>query len=70
MNVQDVVGLTGLVTTTIPRGGLGEVRVVVGLGSQSFGAYASNRGISLPSGTRVTVVEYLPPRTVVVTADE
>lgn len=66
----DVVGRSGIVTTTIPAGGLGEVRVPLGVGSQTFGAYASNRGISLPSGTRVTVVEYFPPRTVIVSADQ
>jgi hypothetical protein len=70
MNVADVVGRTGIVTTTIPAGGLGEVRVAMALGSQTFGAYASNRGMPLPTGTRVTVVEYFPPRTVIVSADQ
>ncbi len=69
MDVDQVVGRKGIVTTTIPAGGLGEVRVAMGLGSQTFGAYVGNRGMSLPSGTRVTVTQYLPPRTVVVTAD-
>ncbi|HET9658186.1 MAG TPA: hypothetical protein VFP72_22735 [Kineosporiaceae bacterium] len=70
MGIPDVVGLAGIVTTTIPVGGLGEVRVRVGLGSQTFGAYASNRGMSVPSGTRVTIVEYFPPRTVIVSPDQ
>ena len=70
MSAGDVVGRTGIVTTTIPRGGIGEVRVSMGLGSQTFGAYASNRAISLPSGTKVTVLEYFPPRTVIVSADQ
>jgi hypothetical protein len=70
MQMAEVVGLVGIVTTTIPVGGLGEVRVRVGLGSQTFGAYAANRGMSLPSGTRVTIVEYFPPRTVIVRADQ
>lgn len=70
MSAEDVVGRTGIVTTTIPMGGIGEVRVAMGLGSQTFGAYASNRAISLPGGTKVTVLEYFPPRTVIVSADQ
>lgn len=68
--MEDLVGRRGIVTTTIPVGGLGEVRVTLGLGSQTFGAYASNRGMPLPSGTPVTVVEYFPPRTIVVSAEQ
>jgi hypothetical protein len=64
-----LVGATGIVTTTIPAGGLGEVRLAVRGGTETFGAYGANRGIPLPTGTRVTVTEVFPPRTVVVTAD-
>ncbi len=70
MNVQSVVGMTGIVTTTIPVGGMGEVRVALDLGSETFGAYASNRGMAIPTGTRVQVTECFPPRTIVVSADQ
>jgi hypothetical protein len=64
----NLVGLVGLVTTTIPPGGLGEVRLPVS-GGTTFPAYSSNRGVRVPTGTRVTVVEHYPPRTVVVSAE-
>lgn len=65
----DLSGRVGLVTTTIPPGGLGEVRLVVGSGTATYFAYGVNRGVSIPTGTRVTVVEFYPPRTLVVSAD-
>jgi hypothetical protein len=64
----NLVGLVGLVTTTIPVGGLGEVRLAVG-GGTTYPAYAANRGVVIPTGTRVTVTEHFPPRTLVVTAE-
>jgi len=64
----DLVGLVGLVTTTIPVGGMGEVRLAVA-GGTTFPAYSANRGVPIPRGTRVTVTEHFPPRTVVVSAD-
>ena len=66
----DVVGLIGIVTTTIPVGGLGQVRVAVRGGTATYNAYSANRGVPLPTGSRVTVVELYPPRTVVVRADD
>jgi hypothetical protein len=65
-----LVGRIGIVTTTIPPGGMGEVRLAVAGGTSTFGAYGANRGVSIPTGTRVTVVEHFPPRTLVVSADE
>jgi hypothetical protein len=65
-----LVGQVGIVTTTIPAGGMGQVRLLVGRGSSTFGAYSANRGVPIPSGTRVTVTEHYPPRTLVVSADE
>jgi hypothetical protein len=59
----------GIVTTTIPAGGMGQVRVVVDGGTSTFNAYGANRGVSIPSGSRITVTEHYPPRTVVVSAD-
>lgn len=69
MGADRLVGLIGIVTTTIPVGGLGEVRVAIRGGSDTYGAYAANRGVPIPTGTRVTVTEVYPPRTVVVTPD-
>jgi hypothetical protein len=66
---QDLIGMTGIVTTTIPTGGMGQVRLVVAGGTVTFGAYGSNRGVPIPTGTRVTVIEHYPPRTLVVSAD-
>jgi hypothetical protein len=65
-----LIGKVGIVTTSIPAGGMGEVRLTVAGGSSSYGAYAVNRGVPIPTGTRVTVVEHFPPRTLVVSADE
>ena len=65
---ENLVGLVGLVTTTIPAGGLGEVRLPV-RGGTTFPAYGANRGVPIPTGSRVTVVEHYPPRTLVVNAD-
>jgi hypothetical protein len=65
----DVVGRVGLVTTTIPADGMGQVRLAVDGGTSTYNAYGANRGVTIPRGTRVTVTEHFPPRTVVVTAD-
>jgi membrane protein implicated in regulation of membrane protease activity len=65
---QNLIGQVGLVTTTIPAGGIGEVRLAVA-GGTTYPAYGSNRGVPIPRGTRVTVTEHYPPRTLVVTAD-
>jgi hypothetical protein len=35
-------------------------------GSECFHAYAADTGHVIPNGTRIVVVEYYPPRTVVV----
>ena len=64
-----VVGLVGIVTTTIPAGGVGQVRLTIRGGTSTFTAYGANRGVMIPSGTRVTVTEHFPPRTVIVSAD-
>jgi hypothetical protein len=69
MSADHLVGATGIVTTTIPAGGLGEVRLPARGGSETYGAYSANRGIAIPSGTKITVTEVFPPRTVIVAAD-
>ena len=63
---QVMVGKVGRVTGTINPGKLGEVMVPVRGGSEAFHAYAVNGGEAIATGTRVVVVEYYPPRTVVV----
>ena len=56
----------GRVTGTIGPGKLGEVMVQVRGGSEAFHAYAADKDDTLTLGTRIIVVEYYPPRTVVV----
>ncbi|MDQ1437877.1 MAG: hypothetical protein QOK43_1506 [Acidimicrobiaceae bacterium] len=62
-----MVGKMGRVTGTITPGGLGEVMVPVRGGSEAFHAYATDTDETIARGTRIVVVEYYPPRTVVVT---
>jgi hypothetical protein len=65
-DTDEVVGKIGRVTGTIGPKQLGEVMIPVRGGSEAFHAYASDRAETLTSGTRVVVIEYHPPRTVVV----
>jgi hypothetical protein len=60
-------GKIGRVTGRIAPGKLGEVMVPIRGGTEAFHAYASDGDDTIAVGTRVVVVEYLPPRTVVVT---
>ena len=64
---QTMIGKMGRVTGTISSGKLGEVMVQVRGGSEAFHAYAADADDVLTTGTRIVVVEYFPPRTVVVT---
>jgi hypothetical protein len=61
-----MVGKIGRVTGTIGPGQIGEVMVPVRGGSEAFHAYASDAGETMATGSRIVVVEYYPPRTVVV----
>ena len=63
---QKLVGKTGRVTGRIVPGRIGEVMVPVRGGTEAFHAYGADDR-EIPPGTRVLVVEVLPPRTVVVT---
>ena len=63
---QAMIGKLGRVTGTIAPGRVGEVMVAVRGGSEAFHAYASDADTTIAAGTRVVVVEYVPPRTVVV----
>ena len=61
-----MIGKIGRVTGSISPGHIGEVMVGVRGGSEAFHAYAADAETTIPSGSRVVVVEYFPPRTVVV----
>jgi hypothetical protein len=62
-----MVGKVARVTGTISKGKLGEVMVPVRGGTEHFHAYGSEGDDVIERGTRVVVIEYFPPRTVVVT---
>ena len=61
-----MVGKIGRVTGTVAPGEIGEVMVSIRGGSEAFHAYASDTDETLAPGTRIVIVEYYPPRTVVV----
>ena len=61
-----MVGKVGRVTGTVAPGVIGEVMVPVRGGAEAFHAYSADTGATIPPGTRVVVVEYFAPRTVVV----
>jgi hypothetical protein len=60
-----VIGKVGRVTGTIGPGRVGEIMLAVRGGSEHFHAYPCDAK-SISVGTRVVVVEYYPPRTVIV----
>ncbi len=64
---DQMIGKMGRVTGTVGPGRLGEVMIPVRGGSEAFHAYASDGDATLALGTTIVVVEYHPPRTVVVT---
>lgn len=66
MTDHAMVGKTGRVTGEIAPGTVGEVMISVRGGAEAFHAYALERGDTIETGTSVLVVEYHPPRTVVV----
>jgi hypothetical protein len=63
---QEMIGRVGRVTGLIGPGRLGEIMVAVRGGSEAFNAYSADPEETIGKGTRVVVVEYFPPRTVVV----
>lgn len=64
---HQVVGKIGRVTGRIEPGEVGEVVISVRGGTEAFHAYAADDGDVIATGTRIVVVELLPPRSVVVT---
>ncbi|HZJ51597.1 MAG TPA: hypothetical protein VFF07_12345 [Actinomycetota bacterium] len=63
---QRMIGKVGRVTATVAPGSVGEVMVPVRGGSEAFHAYSTDADETIRVGTRVVVVEYFVPRTVVV----
>ena len=63
---QELVGKVGRVTGRIGPGRIGEVMVPVRGGTEAYHAYSADDEEIAP-GTRILVVDVLPPRTVVVT---
>ena len=63
---QRMIGKAGRVTGTIAPDRVGEVMVPVRGGTEHFHAFAADGDDTISRGTRVVVVEYLPPRSVVV----
>jgi hypothetical protein len=63
-----VVGKIGRVTGAVRPGHVGEVIIPVRGSSEAFLA-RSDHGEPIPIGARVIVLEYLPPRTVIVSPD-
>lgn len=63
---QQVIGKVGRVTGTIGPERVGEVMIPIRGGSEAFNAYAADTTDTIATGTRVVVIEYFPPRTVVV----
>ncbi|WP_406457816.1 hypothetical protein OG782_34390 [Streptomyces sp. NBC_00876] len=61
-----MVGLIGRVTGTVGPGLVGEVIVRIRGGAEHFLAYPASARERIEPGTVVTVIEYLPPRTVYV----
>ncbi len=63
---HEVIGKIGRVTGAIAPKRTGEVMLPVRGGSESFHAYAMASEETFDRGDRVIVVEYHPPRTVIV----
>ena len=63
---HQMVGRVGRVTGTIAPDRIGEVMIAIRGGSEAFHAYSAEREDTIQTGRRVVVVEYFPPRTVVV----
>jgi hypothetical protein len=65
-----IVGKIGRVTGGVGPGTVGEVVLPVRGGTEAFFAYAAEDGESIEAGARVIVLEYEPPRTVMVSRYE
>ena len=61
----DLTGKIGRVSDAVPAGGARRGEVMID--GQAYYALPADVDAPVPTGTRVVVVEYFPPRTVVVT---
>ncbi|MGW0706389.1 hypothetical protein ACWD4G_10565 [Streptomyces sp. NPDC002643] len=68
MDEASMVGLMGRVTGAVGPGLVGEVIIRVRGGAEHFLAYPATAKDRIEPGTLVMVMEYLPPRTVYVSA--
>lgn len=68
MSDQQVVGKVGRVTGAVRPGRVGEVMIPIRGTSEAFLA-RSDHDEPIPVGTRVVVLEYLPPRTVIISPE-
>jgi hypothetical protein len=68
MSDHSVVGKIGRVTGAVRPGRVGEVIIPVRGSSEAFLA-RSDHDEAIPIGKRVVVLEYLPPRTVIVSPE-
>jgi hypothetical protein len=66
MHDDAMVGRTGRVTETITPRRTGEVMIPIRGGTEAFMAAGADVGETILRGSRVVVIEYYPPRTVVV----
>jgi hypothetical protein len=64
---HNLVGKAGRVTGKVASGTVGEVMVPVRGGVEAFYAYPADNTEEIEVGAQVVVLEYEPPRTVVVT---
>jgi hypothetical protein len=64
--VWRMVGKVGRVTGRVAPGVVGEVMIAVRGGSEAFYASADDEAETMPIGTLVLVVDYHPPRHVIV----
>ena len=61
-----MIGRTGRVTGRVAPGTVGEVTLQIRGGSEAFYAYASDPGVTIEKGVKVTVDDHQPPLTVFV----
>jgi hypothetical protein len=61
-----MIGKVGRVTGRLVTGSIGEVMVPIRGGTEAFHAYATDPDDEIPVGVTVVVVDYHPPRTVIV----
>ena len=64
---QKMIGKTGRVTGRVAKVRIGEVMVPIRGGTEAFHAYSVDPEDDISVGSAIVVVEYHPPRTVVVT---